>query len=194
MAILERTANMKPSLGFYVRCMRRFWCCKASNVMKLAISFDPCSPFLGLRVVMNTEKSSGAIRACSPNVVSVNCWVSKTKILESVIRAIAVDVVKYVCRPFTGHIEPRKSVGGVFVFPNAYKNVAFADGARNIAYAKTSVSANSDAPDKRANSRVVMEQVSQLLCGKIISSHDAVSSLIGQRPEAIHSRISASLF
>lgn len=185
---------MKPSLGFNVCGVRFFWRAKTAKVMKFPIGFQFCSPAISQFVEMNTEKTTCVIGAWAPLVMRIDRWISKSKIDESVVGAVAVDVVKNAGRPFAGHVKPRKTMRKESRPVYADDDVSTRCHASDRASSVASVSADCNAPHEHTHRWVVIKQFAQSLRGKIGFSHDALQKLIGQRPAAIHSRALASSF
>jgi len=194
MAILERATNMKPPLGFYVRCMRFFRRIESSEMVIPTVGFKFCSPALCPFVKGNAKKSACVVGSWTSLVLRINCWISKTQIVESVIRSIAIDVVKHVGRPLTSHVQPCKAMRKESRSVNADRNVAASFNASNRSCTMSPMPTNGNATHKRSDHRVVIKKFAQSLRGKIRFSHDALLSLIGQRPASVFSTARASLF
>jgi hypothetical protein len=115
-----------------------------------------------------------------------------SKVIPSIVGSIAVYVVYLIRRPLSGHVKPSEAMGGV---PPVFKH--HADVASNH-LTTGSISWFSCSAlylvGKCSGALVVLKKFAQTLCGNIGGSHEAVLSLIGQRPACVTSAVRASLF
>lgn len=133
----------------------------------------------------HAKHATAAVRACAFDVLRVLSPGSWPQVGKCVIRPISVNVVQYVFWPYTTLIKPRKSVCSVKPAADVDFNItaplAFAS-----CNAPDEISSSAGLqPNKRAQQWVVMQQLAQTLRSKIGLSHDAVLSLIGQRPVSV---------
>jgi hypothetical protein len=130
----------------------------------------------------------------SPEVLLVDRLRDISQICEPIVERVAVQMIDDANRERSGHVQPSSAVGVVVVSINADDKPArlripACDSSRNAA-----PSAGSDPMSEHARLRVVAKKGAQTRGGKIGLSHEAVLSLIGQRPACVASTARASLF
>lgn len=106
------------------------------------------------------------------------------KIAPSVIVSNAVDVVNGVTGPLPSHIQPCKTMRRSLCSVNAYAPV-FIGVEIPGEHSRFAHLASTHAPRKNPGLLVIVQKFAQTFCGKIGLSHDAVLSLIGQRPSGV---------
>jgi hypothetical protein len=185
---------MKPSLGFNVGGVRFFWGGKSTKIDHLAADSDSCLPQT-LRAAPSDAKDAAFVMAARvADVLHVFGVSENAEIYQPVVGTNSVDVVNLMCRPCAVNVQPSKSVSLVAVSSHADLQVPVTSGAQDCSCFMASTISRGGAARENSSIGVVADQFSQSLCGKIISSHDAAPSLIGQRPAEIHSLVSASSF
>jgi hypothetical protein len=179
---------MQTSLSFNVNGMGFVFGVEVPEGMPFTIDHDVCAKPSSSHG--HAEKTASVVTLCGSPVLSINCLGNVSEICKCVVPHISVDVVNCVFWPIAGYVEPRKTMCEIappMKFDNASVFVCAASDATN------GDSGALDKPSEYAGLMVVFEQFAQLLRGKIGLSHEAVLSLIGQRPAAIRRRLRASL-
>lgn len=182
---------MKFPLGHDV-CGMGFFCGVKSSKVR---SFWPDSYPRNKPPVLpgNTEISSrGDIRCHSP-ILHVLGMIRFAKICPSVVGSDAIDVVNSVFWICACHVEKGKAVAKVFSAAYFDAHVSFRVRIPGNS-SRRAVRGNPDFASKHARFGIVVEQFAQLLCGKIIASHEAPCLLIGQKPADICRVVRASSF
>jgi hypothetical protein len=142
-----------------------------------------------------TEKPTGVVAARVALILGVDGRSCNPQIRDAVVKPIAVNVVNRARRPLTIHVEPSESVPPVPHQVNAKHSVTPRKTAIGYwPHLVTVVPTNGNAARKNASLWIVLKQLAQSLRGKIVSSHDALLMLIGQRPVSVFSTVRASLF
>lgn len=121
---LQGVEVMQPPLPCDVGLVSFFWSFEAAEIGLLAFCLQLRLPALCLFVPMHTKKAASIVGlSASPVlfVVSIRCL---TEITKSVVRAVSVDVVDLLFRPFSGHVEPRQPVRVKTVLHCAYHDVS----------------------------------------------------------------------
>ena len=186
--MLDCAARLSFSLGLEV-CGRRFLCgIKQSQVSALSvIAFAFRHVFFGVAVKTYTKVSSFIVGLGSLKILRIGLLSNASKVFVAVVASVAVNMVNILRRPDSGHKQDRAPMG--VVFPACNRNFCIPirlTPSRNIPRFSGSVVQN---PGKLTSGWVVVKEAAKLLCGKIVSSHDALQMLIGQRPQAIRSRL-----
>lgn len=186
---LNSAERVHFALGFKVSGMRLFWSCILPKVVAFPVDADLSKPRQRCSMFSfgNPKKPASAVGSTFAHVLLVFRFGCATQIGPSVVRSIPINVVNFVRRPFVSHVQPRKAMGFVGIAPNldcsvplnGFKSARHGVGVNRIGH--------SDAPRKNARFWIVMKKFAQTLRGKIGLSHDAVLSLIGQRPVSVSS-------
>jgi hypothetical protein len=132
------------------------------------------------------------VAAGSALVLKVHGARHVSEVFKPIVRPVSISVIHLLLRPLTCHIEPRKTVGEVRATINVESHIT--DVVSRTDGGAGRVPVVSDSPRKQARLRVVVKKFAQTLRGKILNSHEAVLSLIGQRPARVASTARASLF
>jgi hypothetical protein len=115
------------------------------------------------------------------------------QIINPVIRLDAVDVVNLGDRPYISHVQPCQPMCVVSAAGDRYCAVAGC-GSRTSNGTHPAGAAAPLSPRKNAGFWSVVKKFAQSLRGKIGLSHEAVLSLIGQRPAGVTSAVRALSF
>lgn len=184
---------MKLALCLYIFGVSFVLVCEQAEVDHFLVDADLRTPLLSLGLPTHAEQAGSVAGSRVSLVLGVQPVVNLAKIHEAVAGWVAVDVVDMCRGPAAIGYEPRQPVR---TMPGARDNdvdVAFRmPAACDISDAYGVVFAGSASDD--AGVGVVGEQLPRPVCTKIGSSHDAVLSLIGQRPGSVGSAARASLF
>ena len=169
-------------LGFYIDGVSFFRRLVGSKRMHSAINRKRCSP--PASILGNSDiPGAGPSFASVAHVLSSG---SNPKVAQPVVVADAVDVVNLSIRINPVDVQPSKSVQGV-VFVG-YLRSQIAGSVCGTNYISNFDGANrADTPSKNTRLGIVMKKFAQSFCGKIGLSHEAVLSLIGQRPDSVRS-------
>ena len=182
--VSERIAGMVCALACNVRCARFFYGCMVSGVLS-AIKRDASSPAAPL---LGYTKNAGTLVVPHgfPLVLGVDAAAYISQVGDGIIRPIAVYVVNVIFGPCARHVQPCQPVKPIRALVDAGYEVAVFPETPNWC-ADVDAHGRLDAPRKRPGLRVVVNQFVKSLYGKIVVSHDAVLSLIGQRPARVDS-------
>lgn len=138
-----------------------------------------------VRPKTNPKNFGFAIRVRSVLVLHILLSSRLSEVVDSIVRTHSVFMVYKRLRERSIDISPSQYVRKILaaVYANSYVSViCFVP--RNAASLHSPLVAG---PSKHAGFLVVVKQFSQACCGKIGLSHDAVLSLIGQRPIRVSS-------
>lgn len=175
---------MMLSLRDQIGGMGKFGRIKPAQEMRSAIKVDACAPFSAGRIPTGTQQMRAlVVPHCPPLVLVILAGRCLAQIRNSVIRWRAVDVVYFSNRPRAMDVQPCQSVTAAHPAVNHDDQVA-----STVQATGRSVSVDaftSSPPCKHTGFWVVVKQFAQTLRGKIGRSHDAVLSLIGQRPARV---------
>lgn len=176
----NNTCGVMNPLGGKVSGAGFFWGVKVTKRNQLAVNLNGCSPFSEVGIDPHKPR-------LAPSLVSVLDIASSTdnaKVYKPVVTPNPVDVVNFTIGPDAVSIKPCKSVHAVTRVADFHSEVAVpvivpcnVTNVNRVDRAYT--------PRKNPGFRVVVEKFAQTFCGKIGISHDAVLSLIGQRPRGV---------
>ena len=182
-SLQSTTSGMKFSLRQYVCLVGLLLGVKNPNVK----SFFPNSyarfPFVF--VSGNSKHSRCFVSLCWANMISsIFKPTDITKVGDSVVIFHSINVINLMFWPCFKNIEPGKPVRFVTPFINADIDIPISiKSAGN--HSCHGVGAGRNSAGKNASILIVVKKFAQTLCGKIGLSHDAVLSLIGQRPGSV---------
>jgi hypothetical protein len=127
------------------------------------------------------------VSQCGALVLRVDGSAHVSQVGDGIVRRISVHVIDVCIGPNAVRIEPRQAVKPVEKSVDlCLEALSVASGATNsVAYADVPVWLHE--PREHAALRVVLHKLAQTLRGKIGLSHEAVLSLIGQRPARVDS-------
>jgi hypothetical protein len=184
--LYEATFVMYP-FGFTVGGMRKFSGGKTAKMLALPVKSNLGIPPPSRFVQRDAKQAAGLIAYWRITLILLVCAVAYlSQVCEAIVRSVAIHVVNLLQRPFSGHVEPREAVGLIRGSVTADTPVSIAaiktPGALSIAASWTAFR-----PCECTSLRIVVEKFVQFLRGKIGLSHDAVLSLIGQRPACVSS-------
>lgn len=186
--MLDRATRLGFSFCLEI-CGRRLLCgIKKSQVSALSvIAFAFSHVFFGIAVKAYAEVSSFVVRLSGFQILRVCLLSNATKIFVSVVASIAVNMVNILRRPSPRHEQNGAPMGVVFSPRNRDFSISvWLNPAGNISRFCGSVVHKSC---ELSGQWIVVKKTTKLLCCKIASSHDALQMLIGQRPQAIRSRL-----
>ena len=153
---------------------------------------DACAPN-GIFLAPMDSSMTGLVSWVQRQIFLVLLHGRLPKIDPPVIGSLETPMVNRIGRPITNHPKKCKPMRAVKLAVNLDDDVPGA-----LVYASGDLpgaAPNSrNAPFEVAGFRVVIEKFAQTLRRKIGSSHEAVLSLIGQRPDGVGSTARASLF
>lgn len=175
---------MKLPLCLKVCGASKFWRLKSAKVHANFIDLNAGPPVVSISG--NTERAVTIVGSTLPDVLYVLALRNITQVCNSVVAWVSVNVVNAKFRPFAIDIKPRNAM--LFDFLAANPNVSvsvFANVSGNVA--NIDPVGRSDLAREYAGQWIVMKKFAQAFCGKIGVSHDAVLSLIGQRPVSVDS-------
>jgi len=180
---LNRASRVARSLCGQVGRVRRFLRGEDPKVVVNAFNVNSCNPSgfaLG-----DAHQSMLAVEMRAALVLLVYCLRNIAQVSYRIVSGVTVLMVDLSIRPNATHVQPRKAVRPVVMTSNADLDVTAAvaaSGARLVASLASWI-----APAKYAGIWIVVKKLAQTLRGKIGLSHDAVLSLIGQRPARVDS-------
>lgn len=189
---LDRAALMKSPLGDYIGVVRFFLRDVRAEKHYAAIASDASTPFADLRAVVDAQIAVLAFAAGSPAVLKINESGDITQVAKSVVCPVSVDVVDVIDGPLSSHVEPCESVCITLATVNGYDPIA--NLVNRAGHAVYESAAPCEYPSEYASAGIVVKKLAQTLRSKIRSSHEAVPSLIGQRPAGASNALRASLF
>ena len=181
--MLDRATSVHSPFGGQVRGVRRLLAREDAEVAVNAASVDPRHPSgwaLG-----DAHQSVLAVGVRATLVLLVDVLRNIPQVIERVVAGVAVYMVKLAPWPIAVNVQPRKAVRSVVLAGDADLGVSAAVAAPGKWLAlRLAVRV---VPSECTRLRVVVKKFAQTLRGKIDGSHDAVLSLIGQRPARVDS-------
>lgn len=168
------------------------YCHEAPEVYCPSLECNHRSPFavwkLGHALFICRRVASGVMQVLQ--VLRSGCF---TKIVPSIAYSVSVDVIDFVFRPLTGHVKPCKAMLQKILTVNT-KNATFVLVCAGIPSLASDLCALTDRlfPNKNSRSRIIVQNFSKSFCSKLRGSHEALLSLIGQRPVGVRSAVLAS--
>lgn len=166
--ILNRASGMQFSLGRYVGGMSFFGRRERPETLALAIRAYVRPEFL--IVPRRTKKAGGVIgvgRSLVLEITESRCF---AEIGVSIVRFIAVDVVKVLFRKRTVNVEPCQAVCAVQETVHAQMDIT--TGCQRTGYLSDfAIVRVSDSPSENASLRIVVKKFAQALRGKIGFAH-----------------------
>ena len=191
--VIEERSPSRPwvkRMQFFFFGQIRFICQLFSwidaNVVRTFVCSYRRNPFASLCMKMHSSKSAFIV---GPNagILSVFALGGVSKVCNPIVKTIAIYVVNVVFWKFSINIKPRKSVSIVSVSKKTDADVfmAAACSSRFSGFYYTPSPSIVVKPRKHSGVRIVMKNFAQTFCSKIGLSHDAVLSLIGQRPGSV---------
>lgn len=156
---------------------------KAAKMDSLSIKANQGPP--SIPDLANTKNPARTVLVRALSVVRICAFINVAKVRNPIVRSDAVDVVNHKARPLAVHVQPSKSVRSLQSAINLNTNVSVCSGAGHCA--SPSATSSVRPPSKDAGRLVVVKKFAQTLRGKIGLSHEAVLSLIGQRPAGVSS-------
>ena len=182
---LNHPAQMNLTLGSEVRFMRQLCGRESPKPNLFGLVLNGCRPPPLARG--NSQQPRCVVGLSAPKILPIASPIDISEINPSVVEPTSIDVIDLADRPHVGSVEPRQSVSQVPVPINTDPSVSvarvFAASVKTCADIGASCALSS--PGKNTSPSVVIKQFAQACCGKIISSHDTVPSLIGQRPARV---------
>lgn len=112
--------------------MRNRWIIKESKMLPNIRKFYVCAPFVAPTVPAHALVSRPVI-ASDTGIHRILALVSRSQIRPPVVATVKIDVINLVARPFSGHEEPRQSVGSIQLPGNKDLNVAVFDRSSSLA-------------------------------------------------------------
>lgn len=180
---MKHLSAMKNGLCCAIGFSGFFNTVKAAKMDSLSIKSNQGSP--SVPTFANTKNSARTVLVRALSVVRIGAFINVAKVGDPIVRSDPVDVVDHKARPFPVHVEPRKSVPSVQPTINLNADIPVCIGAGHCA--SPSATSSVRPPSKEAGRLVVVKKFAQTLRGKIGLSHEAVLSLIGQRPAGVSS-------
>lgn len=135
-----------------VNLMRFFRSVVIAQPFGFALNGQTCTPFV--LVPNNTHKTRFVSAVGFTHVLRIAIGKHITKICNSIVGLVAVNVVDKTFRPFAMRVQPRQSMRFVYAFCKANRNVAdtFFCAARNVPRFNCSAWANSPSKNTRIGS------------------------------------------
>lgn len=175
---------VQPSLRFKVGSMGKFRRLEIPNRQGFIANLNSCFPLNSISGY--AQKPMRVVGPASLYVLIIFALRNILQVCNSVVAFVAVYVVNVEIRPQPINKEPRSAMRFKSDSINPYAYVSIVpDGSGNIAHIDSV--GRSDFARENAGKWIVMKKFAQAFCGKIGVSHDAVLSLIGQRPARVDS-------
>ena len=181
--LLKRIKRVKFSFCLDVGGMCKFWRVKNTEVSLYARHPNLRSPFsIG---EINTKIPALIIFVWESLILAIGSTRYISKVANSIVRPIAVDVVNLIDRPRSVYIEPCQTMCVIENTIDHYLKMPIVPGAsclvssHGIGFAQN--------PRKNSGALVVVEEFAQSLCGKINLSHAVVpfKQWFGQKPWSV---------
>jgi len=161
---------MKPAFGQDISLMRFFGSRKQTYANRLVINFYLGQPFT---VFFSYAKKTASVFAFWPtNILRVLQVRNFTKIRQSVIGSVSINMIELIYRPFTVNVKPHKSMSKVkhIVQPNTYITVLHSTSDN----ASQPAPAPNFCPCKKASFNVVIQKFVQSFWGHSVNINSAM--------------------
>jgi hypothetical protein len=112
---------------------------------------------------MNSEKSARVVRSWLALVLGIDRTRSKTKVAESIIQAVAIDMVYVLFRPLAIRVKPCQSMREITFPINANDAVSMSYLAGNATRRMTAMPSDADCPSEQSGLAVIGEKLSKAL-------------------------------
>lgn len=161
--MLDRAAKMQFPLCVNVGLLGKLFRWKRANKNTLSVNDNDCSPLVV--ALMYSKNSGDASTSCPSLVLSIPNSGYVSQVIKSVVQWVAVNVVNFFFGPATCHVKPSYPVRQVDDTTN--RNLKTAVGSY-VTYHITNFAcfANHNAAGEYPGARVVIDKLSQPLCGK----------------------------
>jgi hypothetical protein len=176
----KNTCGVMNPLGGKVSGAGFFRSGKIAQGNHFPINLDSGSPFSAICIDPHEPRLAPSL----VSVLNISSSADNSKVVDAVVTPNAVDVVNFTIGPDAVNVQPCNSAQAVTDVINFCSDIS-------VAVIASSNVANVNgidralAPRKNPGFWVVVEKFAQTFCGKIGLSHDAVLSLIGQRPRGV---------
>lgn len=145
-----------------------------TKVLGLAINADVRCPAVATMTV-HAHQSAFVISMRATLIFCVNALHNIAQVDKPIVGTDAVDMVQGAYRPSPRHVQPRKPMSPVEQPSDTDHDVPMPmNGAHNGPGRDVAPATGCIAPSEQPSVGIVVEQFAQALCGKIVSSHDAV--------------------
>ena len=159
---------MKLPFCFQVSLMRFFRRIESANVVSLAPHGNACPPTI---VDKNHTHETGLISSVwSTHVLGVARFINQSKIVQSVVGFVAVNMVNQTNWPTVVRKQPNKPMCFVNALANAHNDVALVI-KTPCHISNSNTSGNAFAPHKFASFRTVLQYLFNFFGGKIGVAH-----------------------
>ena len=155
---------MEFCFSFKVCSLRIFRSIKMPKVVFFSSNYNSRPKFILSWSPLDSENSTFIVAVCHALVVKILAHGCFTKIRNSIVGWVAVDVVYKFLGKFPIHVKPRKSVGFVASIPNDDMPPPLA--AARSSHVASACSSAGNAPSELSGFRVVIEKLSQMLGSK----------------------------
>ena len=190
--MLKSATIVHLALSLDVGRVGEFWRGEGTKVLYFAVCLYMRAKAVAKFVC--PKKASGLVRGPgTPCVLTVYGIGYVPEVTKPVVILDSVDMVNLKYREGPALIKPREPMRKIQDSINTDHYVATPGNAAGQPLAGYAI-ASRCAPRKNASLGIVVKQLAQSLRGKIGLSHEAVLSLIGQRPGRVDSACPASLF
>lgn len=153
---------MQPLFSFLIRRASFFWRVKQAYAHRFVINLYACLPFA---VFASDTRKPACVARRFPPIVRIGNVGSFTQIVQSVVRAVIVDMVNLVCRPYAVCVKPRKAMRAMqnIVYPNTDIPVLHTT-SRHITFTAFSPR---HSPLKNTRIRIITDKLFQACYGKL---------------------------
>lgn len=182
----DGTACVESSLRLKVGGVSICGRIEATQVRHLPAYVNDGLPLAAERIPVDAKEPAGVVRRRRSQILAVRALACVAQVREPVVPPVAVDVVNILLRPFSGCMQPCKSMSGVKNAGDSYQSVPVAVYATG--WAAYGAPASGDSPGEPASLGIVVKKLAHTLRGKIVDSHEALQLLIGQRPARVSAR------
>jgi hypothetical protein len=166
---------MRFTFGFKVSRMSFFGGCKISDAVRLVVDRNVCSPLVV--VFNNPHKPRFVSSVWLSYVLRIARLINNSKVAESVVSFVAVDMVNQPVRPFSGDVKPCQPMSLVNLSVESDSDIAKLVG---VSSDITNMNAfgGSFQPSKLSGVGVKMKNLFKLIGGKVGNKH-------GESPELV---------
>lgn len=182
---LYSASIMSLSLRRKIGGMGKLWRVERSKIVKNLADSYVCVVLVP--IFCNAHDSKFVVGMSLPSIFHVASEGHVAEIGNPVVALDSVDVVDHLNRKSSMNIQPSKAMSLKSIVGDFYYAIPSGIYVSSGNDACISASRAARNPSKNSGFWIVMKKFAQAFCGKIGVSHDAVLSLIGQRPARVDS-------
>ncbi len=182
MCNLDRATFVMLAFFYKVGVVRLLCGIKITDAMLSPVVFNTRleSATLSVSAQDYAKKAGFIVPRRLPQILTVDGICYFAKVVKTIVSSVAVNMVNCMHRPISGHVQERQTMRETFGIVNHDAHIT---GAVEVSSNVTSIGAFTlNAPCKNASIWVVVEQLANALCCKIINGHPTSEQVVWLEP------------